>query len=423
MVIKNLSTITIILTVIGVGLLAFNQVSMGLTLIFLGGALMASVFIHSRLKKIGSENWAVGSIIVWIGFFLFAVPIFFYAWNIGSTLFNILSSLIGIIFIILGYMTEYLDLNLKLLKLWDQFLNQLRDSINNIKKRIFRSVWSILIFIDAIIILLVFIFQDLTSKFNTTISNYIGISLISLLLIILIIAVIIEFREIIWITINKSSKTFIILIHAIYGKLLHLPEVMYKFIFRIGKLIKKLTNILLKGVILTVENIYLVSFLMAFILIIVRLFSDGQFITNFGFSMNSIPEYIRFLSSNGVLWNYILTFILLGIVMLLVQKQEQIISGVNEIQQRSYSTTIRIKNRLRRKKIICPYCNSVIPAYSAICPHCRNIMPQCMVCKNIIVPGEPILKCKTCGNYAHKEHLTQWLKIKNQCPYCKSIWE
>ncbi|MBD3189329.1 MAG: hypothetical protein GF308_01730 [Candidatus Heimdallarchaeota archaeon] len=43
----------------------------------------------------------------------------------------------------------------------------------------------------------------------------------------------------------------------------------------------------------------------------------------------------------------------------------------------------------------------------------------CMICKEPIKTAESILQCANCHSFFHREHLLEWLKRNNYCPYCK----
>ena len=47
---------------------------------------------------------------------------------------------------------------------------------------------------------------------------------------------------------------------------------------------------------------------------------------------------------------------------------------------------------------------------------------KCIVC-NLPVKKEQLsdaLKCPHCNGIGHAEHLTEWLKMKGTCPYCRT---
>jgi hypothetical protein len=42
----------------------------------------------------------------------------------------------------------------------------------------------------------------------------------------------------------------------------------------------------------------------------------------------------------------------------------------------------------------------------------------CMVCKLILNEKDDILQCPVCESLYHKDHLMEWIKVKNTCPVC-----
>ncbi|MFX1298831.1 MAG: hypothetical protein ACFFD2_28730 [Promethearchaeota archaeon] len=80
--------------------------------------------------------------------------------------------------------------------------------------------------------------------------------------------------------------------------------------------------------------------------------------------------------------------------------------------------------KMPKEKIdTCYHCNTPIPAERApgevVCPNCREIFLTCSICLLNINKGEIILTCPHCDSPAHRDHLREWLKIKNYCPHCK----
>ncbi len=43
----------------------------------------------------------------------------------------------------------------------------------------------------------------------------------------------------------------------------------------------------------------------------------------------------------------------------------------------------------------------------------------CMVCRQPIKEGEPILVCLHCAGVAHKAHMVEWIQEKGSCPMCR----
>lgn len=75
------------------------------------------------------------------------------------------------------------------------------------------------------------------------------------------------------------------------------------------------------------------------------------------------------------------------------------------------------------KEDTCYQCNTPIPskkeAGEVVCRNCQQLFLTCSVCLLNINHGETKVSCPHCNSPAHRDHLREWLKIKNYCPYCK----
>ena len=81
------------------------------------------------------------------------------------------------------------------------------------------------------------------------------------------------------------------------------------------------------------------------------------------------------------------------------------------------------KEKPMQKIDTCYQCNAPLPTQrekgELVCKKCKNLLVICAVCLLNIDHGEPILLCPHCNAPAHRDHLREWLKIKNYCPYCR----
>lgn len=71
-------------------------------------------------------------------------------------------------------------------------------------------------------------------------------------------------------------------------------------------------------------------------------------------------------------------------------------------------------------KMHCLNCGHLIKSAYEPCSNCEEIPSKCSVCQGLIKRGENILECPNCSNVAHDNHMEQWMKIKNECPICKT---
>jgi transcription elongation factor Elf1 len=80
--------------------------------------------------------------------------------------------------------------------------------------------------------------------------------------------------------------------------------------------------------------------------------------------------------------------------------------------------------KLKKIKIITPkakcfYCGLEIPRDAEYCPHCGEARVRCSVCLGDIASGEQFVKCPYCGILCHRDHLSEWIKVKGYCPNCR----
>ncbi|NPD89464.1 MAG: hypothetical protein HGN29_12160 [Asgard group archaeon] len=71
-------------------------------------------------------------------------------------------------------------------------------------------------------------------------------------------------------------------------------------------------------------------------------------------------------------------------------------------------------------KMHCLNCGHLIKSAYEPCNNCEEIPSKCSVCQGLIKRGDNILECPNCSNVAHDDHMEQWMKIKNECPMCKT---
>jgi predicted DNA-binding transcriptional regulator len=71
-------------------------------------------------------------------------------------------------------------------------------------------------------------------------------------------------------------------------------------------------------------------------------------------------------------------------------------------------------------KMHCLNCGHIIKSAYEACNNCKEIPAKCSVCQVLIKRGDNILECPNCSNVAHNDHMEQWMKIKNECPMCKT---
>ncbi len=71
-------------------------------------------------------------------------------------------------------------------------------------------------------------------------------------------------------------------------------------------------------------------------------------------------------------------------------------------------------------KNYCLNCGHVITSSTEPCSNCRLQHTKCTVCQGLIKKGDRVSECPNCNNVAHDDHMEQWMRIKSECPICKT---
>ncbi|NHJ05650.1 MAG: RING-H2 finger protein [Candidatus Heimdallarchaeota archaeon] len=68
--------------------------------------------------------------------------------------------------------------------------------------------------------------------------------------------------------------------------------------------------------------------------------------------------------------------------------------------------------------LTCNSCGELISSKNQNCSACNSKIPVCVICLSPLNISDEIVKTSCCQQYAHKEHIINWLNIKNTCPNC-----
>jgi hypothetical protein len=369
--------------------------SIGLTVIFGAMLIYAGIIVNRRLELMGAEDFAVGSIIVWSGFFLAAFPIFAFAWGFLEDITRIWLLVIGVFLVLIGFTTNYYDLNVRMLEAWNRFQSNLSELLQSIRQRIFKSVWTfVAIFFLAATGLSFFpsIQEVLPSIFQFRFAwplTFFGLAILSIL---------IEFRSVVKLALASAWETMSVMGRSVARRLRNLPRTIYEsleflvtsvgsFFFRV---FDALRNIL---------TVYLLSFF-------------GTLVFGVWGILSGDPLKI---SGSIVL-------LLVTMINLLSQRPEAIGERVAGFQQAVYRRSFAIRKLVTRYSGACPQCDAPLRADTKYCSNCNYFIPDCMVCRRSIYAGEEILECPNCKVAGHQEHLDRWLDIKSTCPNCRQVW-
>lgn len=62
----------------------------------------------------------------------------------------------------------------------------------------------------------------------------------------------------------------------------------------------------------------------------------------------------------------------------------------------------------------------VVDTECAVFVSAGDVEDACSVCRSTIRPGDTYVRCPSCGGPAHYAHLMEWIKVKAECPRCKT---
>ncbi len=388
------------LSIIGVLFTYLEHERIGLTIIFFSALFIFGTFIFNRLQVIGAERWAIGSIIVWIGFLLFSFPLFAVAWEILILKTRIILFTLGIVFIGLGFATEFFDLNLKLLKLIKQTKIRLNIIFTKIKARLLSSIWIFLIFISSSLLILSFIFPVIAESTDQLLPNYNYITTRWILVYITIFSTIIELRELISLIFISISTAITLFMRSLTRRLIQFRELIVSLFVNLKLLIIQIWNGLKTFVQISIKNNY-----------------------SFGFFLFLIFSVFSFFRSDMTLFAISTIMLFAGLTSSLLAKPEFIADSISRIHHSTYKRSLKIRHRFSdNSPYMCPECSLLVTAFYTNCPHCQFILPSCSVCRKLIRPGTEALICTHCQRPGHRSHIERWLMIKANCPNCHLAW-
>ncbi|MBY9002153.1 MAG: hypothetical protein KGD64_14630, partial [Candidatus Heimdallarchaeota archaeon] len=101
-----------------------------------------------------------------------------------------------------------------------------------------------------------------------------------------------------------------------------------------------------------------------------------------------------------------------------------IIEFENEIDSTFEFSMNEHKTKNANKIKSCIYCSTTLIKEEdtkkiQICPNCGEEILYCEICKDLIQKGDNIVQSKICKHIFHKEHILEWIHMKNKCPICK----
>lgn len=398
---SKLSITSVLIALLGVIIILISSITnqnvkigqqIGLTLIAIASLLMVSSLVKSRLRRIGAEQWAIGSITVWIGFTLISVILFSFALEFDLPVNRTILIVIGLIVILLGFTTEYFDLNIKLVEIWNKFTLRLEQAMKEVRARFFRSPWTILATISLLLIVISFVID---------VGYGINVSILRLVLLFVFVIVLgIEFRSLITIGLDGFSRMIVIIVQGTIRRIIHFKGLIKLFFNRLKEEILNTWIFLKKAGRFIVENTYVLGFI-------------GTIIIGFiGFNKSE-----KVLLAIGILMAFA------SIAVLIVQQPQFVINQINRVQLATYKRTLILQNILSRKTSNrCVNCEAMVGTTWDTCLNCQLEIDRCIVCKLLISENEETMTCSGCERKGHTPHIKRWIQIKPICPTCRSSW-
>ena len=71
----------------------------------------------------------------------------------------------------------------------------------------------------------------------------------------------------------------------------------------------------------------------------------------------------------------------------------------------------------------CLACGEKLGNFNEICFSCGSTRPVCIVCLSTLNTNDCIVKLSCCSEFAHYEHIKNWIKIHKFCPSCNTSSE
>ncbi len=404
---RNARPFVIALATIGVIVIVLNYLEIGLTLIAVAGLFAAGEFILDRLQRIGVEKLAFGSLLVAIGFVLFAIPVIGFAWQLFDNTTGVYIALAGITLLVFGYTTEYYDLNMKIINFFEKTKGQLSELLDNFRRRYLRSIWTISAFVVMVYYFVSFFVSALLQPLEIIpfLSPRINLIIIFSLLLL------IEFREFIKFALGRTAELSVLLIQGILTRLKNIPGMLKSMLLGLKKLIKSII-IGSKKLLIALYNlsIYLVNSLLSNIYMI-------------GFTGFIIFGIMSIFSKDLILSSFAIIMLIISLSILFVQKEDSVSRRLRQTQLGAYKASFRVKTLFSRKKMVnCPYCSQGIRQFAKYCVHCQRQLPTCMICKHNLNKDDEYEQCSSCKYFYHSEHIDKWTEIMPTCPTCRADW-
>ena len=111
-----------------------------------------------------------------------------------------------------------------------------------------------------------------------------------------------------------------------------------------------------------------------------------------------------------------------GVVLRKIKKSKLLENPKKEVKITEEKNTIANIKKLD-EELFCYFCDALLENVDdggpLICLNCGKKTRKCEICKNYMVANEELVQIIVCGHIFHKDHLIEWMRVKDICPVCK----
>ncbi len=390
---------------IGGASLSFGLVTLGFLVLILS-------YLIERLRIMGAEYWALGSVIVYLGSVIVSIPMFLFSFSISTnTSVQWFFAGLGIVLIALGFATTKYELNIKLLSAIRKFKIGL---VTAFEKFILRVKSSPLVTLIAILILfVVFTFFTEVETVLYPVLDVLGLAQTEqntqfLTLAVIVLLTLIETREFLWTSLAVIKNFLIIGLQTLLEWLTRFPTYIKRTVFFAQRIVISTTQYVILAFSKLHENL--------------RTILEGlpmlSVIAAVGFTVSYYLVGIEELVYVSII------LIIVPASVLFVANPEWVRRRIERVQAFSYQVGQRTKKIYRRNRTLqCRKCEMPVEAKYINCPNCGTEIEFCSICRGMITAGEDFERCAACSHPIHSQHLEDWTRISSKCPWCKETWK
>ncbi|MHA1223571.1 MAG: RING finger domain-containing protein [Candidatus Heimdallarchaeaceae archaeon] len=386
------------------------QFTIFIAILVSGFFILFFALILRRIRKKGLNYFVLGAITAYLGFFMMALPLIIYIITFKKgigikdyVMFTIMG--IGVFLVIFGFIIEAYELNVKFINLLKNIKKSLKKLFKRIKWNLIFSPWNLLSCIGITVIVLTAL--RILNLVHPVYSYTIGGVLVLINLFIL-------FHKEIVAILEDVGKLFVTIFHSWWKGVRAIPS----YIARLARFLfdperfRRLIRFLKEKIIFICTWIWkILKFVILHNYLLLFAFGIALY-----FLFNVLNQETRIALSSLVCS--------VAVVKPILDWREHFGEDISRARLFLYKTSQKTWNVLHFNKIIhCPYCLQPNPVIRRNCWNCKREIPRCLICGNVVERGSEIVRCKSCENIFHSNHLKTWLRFNFKCPVCKQKME